>query len=49
MFYDNHRIALVHQPLQHPYEHLDIVEMETCGRLVEQVEGVAGIPAGEFR
>ena len=41
MFYDNHGVALVHQPLKHVQQDLDVLAVKTRGRFVKNVEGVA--------
>ena len=41
---DHHRVALVDQGVQHLEQLADIVEVEPGGRLVEDVEGLAGGP-----
>ena len=38
--YDN-GIALIHKLLEHLHEHLDILEVKTCGRLVQYVQCVS--------
>jgi len=42
VFDDDHRVALVDQFVQHFEELCDVVEMQAGGRLVEDVERLAG-------
>ena len=44
----HHRIALVHQPVEHFEELADILEMEARGGLVEDVERLAGAAFRQF-
>lgn len=48
VFDNKHGIALVDQLLQHAEEDADVFEMETCGGLVEDIEGVARVGLGEL-
>ena len=43
-----HRVAQVDQPVEHGQQLLDVVEVQAGGRLVEDVERVAGVDAGQF-
>ena len=43
-----HRIPLVYQPVQDLQQLADVVEVEPRGRLVQQVDGLAGARPGEF-
>ena len=42
----HHCVAVIAQPVQHVEQLLDIVEVQAGGRLVEDVEGVAGVALG---
>jgi len=44
----DHRIALIDEFMQHFEELGDIVEMQTGGRLVEDIEGAARRPPGKL-
>lgn len=48
VFDHHHRVALVHQAVEHFEEFADVLEMKAGGRLVEDVEGLAGAAATEF-
>ena len=37
MLDDDDRIALIHKLLQHSEQHLYIIEMQSCGRLIQNV------------
>jgi len=43
-----HRIALVHQPLNHIHQLVHVVETQTSGGLIDQIEGLAGGALGKF-
>lgn len=45
---DDDGVAPVPQLVQHLEQLLDVVEVQPCGRLVQDVEGLAGIPLGEL-
>ena len=46
---DHHdRIAIIAQAMQHSEQHLDIVKMQPCCGLVEDIQGAARIPFGEL-
>ena len=42
---DDHRVALLLEPVEHLQQLADVVEVEPGGRLVEDVERLAGAPA----
>ena len=44
-----HRVAQVDQPVEHGQQLADVVEVQAGRRLVEDVERVAGVDAGQFR
>ena len=46
---DDHGVARVYEPLQHLHELVDVCHMQSGRRLVEDVYGTAGIPAGKLR
>ena len=48
MFDDDYRVTLVHEPLQHVHQHAYILKVQTCCRLVEQIEGLASIALGKL-
>ena len=39
---DHHGVALVHQPLEHPEQLADVLEVQAGGRLIEDIDGPAG-------
>src|SRR6185437_2267433 len=45
---DEHGVAQIHQRLQDPKQVLDIFKVQAGCRLVEQIEGAAGLPAAEL-
>lgn len=46
---DDHGVARVREPLQNLHELVDVRHMQAGRRLVEDVYGAAGVPAGELR
>uniref|UniRef100_A0A914YSX1 Uncharacterized protein n=1 Tax=Panagrolaimus superbus TaxID=310955 RepID=A0A914YSX1_9BILA len=44
----HHRVAFVAQLVQHAQQRFDVVEVQAGGRLVEDVQGTAGIAARQF-
>ena len=48
MLNDNHRIALVHQTVQHVHQYPDVFEVQACGRLVQNIHGLACIAFRKF-
>src|SRR5687768_7353651 len=46
---DQHRVATIHQTVEHVEQQPDILEVQAGGRLVEYVEGAPGVPLGELR
>src|SRR5687767_2624833 len=38
------RVASLHEPVKHFEQHSYVLKMQTCGRLVENVECPAGVP-----
>ena len=45
---DDDGVALIDETVEHTQQHLDILEVETCGRLIEDIEGLARVLLGEF-
>src|SRR5579885_2919858 len=45
---DDDGVAVVAQPVQHAEQLLDVVEVQAGGRLIENVERVAGVALGEL-
>lgn len=45
---DDDGVAAIPQLVQHLEQLLDVVKVQPCGRLVQDVEGLAGIPLGEL-
>ena len=45
---DQHGIALFHQLVDHPHQVLDILEVQSRGGLVQDIEGIAGIAFAEL-
>ena len=45
---DDHRVAEIDQPAEHVQQLADVVEVQAGGRLVEDVERVAGVDAAQF-
>src|SRR5207245_1755584 len=45
---DDHRVARIAQPLQHTEQHLDVVEVQAGGRLIQYVERAAGVALAEL-
>ncbi len=43
-----HRVALIHEPLNHIHQLVHVVETQTRGGLIDQIEGLAGGALGEF-
>ena len=43
-----HRVAPIDQPVEHGQQLPDVVEVQAGGRLVEDVERLAGVDAGQF-
>ncbi len=39
MFDHQHRVTGIHEPLEHSQQHSNVLEVETCGWLVEKKEG----------
>ncbi len=48
MLDDDDGVAAIPQLVQHLEQLLDVVEVQPCGRFVQDVEGLAGIPLGEL-
>ena len=48
VFDDDDGVATIHQFLQHIHQDTDVLEMQTRGGLVEDVERLARITLGEF-
>src|SRR5205085_3316089 len=44
----DHRVAVVDEPVQHRQQSLDVGVMESGGRLVQDVERLAGVSPGEL-
>ena len=45
VFDHHHGVAVVGQAIEHVQQELDVMEVQAGGRLIEDVQGVAGIPA----
>ena len=45
---DDDGVARVDQALEDRQQHADVLEMEAGGRFIQDVEGLAGIPFGQF-
>ena len=45
---DDDRVPLLDQAVQHLEQHAHVLEVEAGGRLVEDVEGAAGVPLGQL-
>ena len=43
MFDDDDRVALVHQAVEHSQQHADVLEVQSRGRLVQDVDGLARV------
>ena len=48
MLHHEHRVARVHQPLEHVQQFLDVAEVKARGRLVEDVERLARAGLGQL-
>ena len=48
MLNHQHGIALIHKPLDHVHELVHVIEAETRGGLIDQIERFAGGALGEF-
>ncbi len=48
MLDDDHRVTGVDEAVQHAEQFLDVVEVQAGGRLVEQVERLAGAAAAQL-
>ena len=48
MLDDNDRVACVHQLLQNIHKPVDICDMQTGGRLIENIDGLAGRAFGQL-
>jgi hypothetical protein len=46
---DHDGVAVVAQAVQHLEQHLDVLEVQAGGRLVEDVERAAGVALGQFQ
>ena len=45
---DDHRVAVIAQAVQDLKQLLDVVEVQTGGRLIEDVERLTGVAFGQF-
>ena len=48
VFDDEHRVAAIHQSLEHLHQTLHVGDMETGGGLVKDIEGPRPVIAGQF-
>jgi len=46
---DDHGVAVIHQPVQHLQQALDVRVVKAGGRLVEQVQGAARVAPRQLR
>ncbi len=49
MFDDEHGISLLNQPIENHQQFLDIIEVQTGGRLVQKIQRAAGVASRQFR
>lgn len=49
MLYDYDCIATVDEPVEHTHQHIDVLEMQPCGWLVEDKERPPGVAACKLR
>jgi hypothetical protein len=48
VFDHHHGVAVVAKAVQHIEQLLDIGEVQACGRLVEDIQGLAGVALGQL-
>jgi hypothetical protein len=48
MLDNQHRVAVVDEPVEHLEQHAHVLEMEPCGWLVEDVQRALGIALGQL-
>ena len=48
MLNHDHGVALLDQAVEHAHEHAYILKMQSCGRLVKDVERMAGVTFGKL-
>lgn len=49
MFNDDNRVSCIAQPVQHVQQQPDVVEVQSRGRLIQYVQGPAGVALRELQ